>query len=209
MMTIKRTAFVLLISLCFHTGYAQVAQASQAIGGLTGGKSNMVWDPSTEMQLVTVVEEARKTYTVIKKELELLEEARKALAKVNNFVRQIKYLDDIIKIQKEIYKINQQSIDQARELKVLDKKAVLDLVEAMNNNLIAMESTLNLANHMLKDDFLEMSTAERIKALQEIMRESRDYLATARFLNRQIREYATLHFIQTIYGNAGQPFSNK
>jgi predicted transglutaminase-like cysteine proteinase len=205
----KSAPLIFLILALTTPCAAQVAAAQQAIGTLTGGQTNMVHDPANKLQLITIVEEARKTYTVVKKELELLEAAREALSKVNKFVRQVKYLDDIIEIQKEIYKLNQESINQARQLNVINKKSVLDVIQALNNNLIAMESSLNLANHLLEDDFVDMNTAERMEALQKIRGETLDYRATARYLNKQIRDIATLHFLEKIYVQSGEPFGKR
>lgn len=199
----KLISIAVLLGMCgCPLTYGQIDAVKDAIGGLTGGKGNVVYDPTNKAQLAKVIAESKKTYGAIKKQLELLDKAREVMVKVNAHIRQIRYLDDIKSGQQDINKISQQSIAAARELNVVNDKEVIDIISAINNNLIAVESMLNLANHLLEDDFFKMSTAERVEALYKIRSETLSYRATAIFLNQQIRQYASVKFLNRIYGRA-------
>lgn len=181
---------------------AQLDQISDAVGALSGGQTNVVHDPANKLQLIKVIDEARKSYSVIKKQLELLEDARETIAKVSNTLRQVRYVDEIMTIQNEIIEINRQSLEMANELQVTNVKGVVQVIAMMNNTLISLESSLNLANHLLTDDFFKMTEAERLTALLEVKRETYDYRATAKYLNREIQKYATLNFLDKLYNKA-------
>lgn len=200
-----KTLFTLITVFFVATGYSQIADAVEAVGNLAG-KPTIVHDPTSEAQLIKTLDEARKTYDGIKKQLELLEDAKKVMVKVNTYVREVSYVDEIRKIYDQTIDLNQRSLETAQRCKVFNDKYVVNLVSAMNNSLISFESTLNLINHLLEDDIFSMDDASRIDRLKTIRDETRDYRATAIYLNREINRYISVKFLEQLYTRAA-PYS--
>jgi len=196
----KLNLTIVFILLKVSVSMAQIDVITNAIGGLTGGKTNVVYDPTNKVQLAKVIAESKKTNSAIQKQLELLDKAREAMARVDEYVRQIQYIDDIKNIQMDINRISQESIDASAELKVINDTKIIALIGSINANLVAVESMLNLANHIIEDGFLKMSSGERIDALYKIRAETLGYRATAIYLNQQIRDIASLKLLNKIYG---------
>jgi hypothetical protein len=196
------TLSCLLFAISF-TGNAQIADAAGAVSDILGVKPpEQVHDRMATLNLVKGLEEARKTYTAIEKQLELLGKARDAMEKVNNVVREVRYIDEIYQIYDKTIELNQKSIDVAQTLNVINDEYIISLIGSINNSLISFESTLNLATHLIKDDFFKMNDAERLGRMIEIRNETRNYWVTAMYLNREIRRYASIKFLGQIYNRA-------
>lgn len=206
MKRLKLTLFVFLFLSFGKEAFSQpgaLAAAAGKVAAATGlTPPTIVHDPTAAAKLVAMLDEARKTYQVVEKELELLEKAKEQLSKVNGFVRTVRYVDDIKSIQQDIYRINQESLHQAQRLHVINKEGVIALVELMNNSLTSLESTLNLASHLLEDDLINLSDGERLEQLAEIRNECYQYRATANYLNREIRRFAQGYYLNEMYRNA-------
>ncbi|MEM9298455.1 MAG: hypothetical protein AAGA64_08690 [Bacteroidota bacterium] len=198
-----RKTFITLTLLITSTIVpGQVASAISALSGLAG-KPSIVMDPTNKAQLVHILNETRKSYSVVKQQLELLDQAREAVNKVNTFVKQYRIVNEIAEIQRDIFEMNKASMEAAQSMKVISANEVIDYLTAINTNLIYAESSLNLVNAFLSDNVFEMTTKERLEMLYELKREAQSYRATARYLDRQIRHYATLEFMDRIYTTAG------
>lgn len=206
---IRQSIAVLCLILLSTGGHSQsIESAAGLIKNLTGTPTT-VNDPGNKVQLVKIVAEARRSYNVVNEQLELLQKAREGLTKISNTLRTIRMIDDITAIQKDIFEYQQNALQAARELNVIDTEEIAEIITALNTNLIASESAISLANHVLTDGFFDMSTAERLEMLREIKREQHSYRATAMMLDRQIRKYATLTFLENIYAKSAPSLQSK
>lgn len=188
-----------MFSISFVQG--QIADLAEAVGTVAG-KPSVVHDPINELNLVKSLDEARKTYTAIEKQLELLEKAKEQMQKVNNIVREVRYVDEIHEIYSKTIELNKNSLKLAQELNVINDKYIVNLIGTINNSLISFESTLNLVTHLIEDDFFKMNDSERLQRMIDIRNETRDYRATALYLNQEIRRYASVKFLEQIYTRA-------
>lgn len=195
----KNLTLITILCIVSFQSKAQIDAISDAIGAATGGATNLVHDPANNAKLVEGLNQARKTYEIIKEEKELIEDAKNLLDKVSTSLRQVKYVDEIITIQDEVYKMQQENIEILQALNIRDDGYILNLIHTMNNTLISLESSLNLLHHLLTDDLFKMNTAERLEALRAIKKEAIDYRATARYLRRQITYYASTDYLNRLY----------
>lgn len=198
----KHTIAVLFFILLGTGGHAQGIESAAALIKNLAGTPTTVNDPTNKVQLVKIVAEAKKSYAVVNEQLELLKKAREGLTKISNTLRTIRMIDDIAAIQGDIFEYQQAAFQAARELRVVNTEEIADIIGALNSTLIASESSLSLANNVLADGFFDMTTAERLEMLRETKRELQEQRATARYLDRQIRNYASLAFLENIYAKS-------
>ncbi len=104
----------------------------------------------------------------VKKQLDMLEETRKAIQKVSNAVRQITLIDDVITQQKDVVIQTQESINFLKDSQVFTAHEVRIIIRSFSDLIITSERTLSLANSILQDDFLEMTDAQRIELLMQL-----------------------------------------
>ena len=199
MKNLKQTLLSLILLLSISSSHAQIIEGAGALLGGLVGPPQVVTDPTNKIQLVTLVAETKKTYNVINDQLDLLKKAKDALEKINDQLRTIRMIDDITYIQGQIFDYQKSAMDAARELRILNAEEVAEIVSALNNTLIASESSLTLVTKLLTEGVFDMTTAERLEMLRETKRELQEQRATARYLDRQIRNYASLAFLDNIY----------
>jgi len=196
----KNLLLLLLTYLLSFSAHSQVTDAVTVVGELFGAAGpKIVHDPVSEAQTASILVQTKESVTQAKKQLDLLKEAKDAISKVNDNLRQISYMQDIIILEQRLFEMSQETLDAANDMGISRHQRVIEAIQGYNTLSAATASTLEILNNILRDDFLDMDTAERLKWLREQKREVLDQIATARELNRMVVEVGTLAMLNRTY----------
>lgn len=201
----KRLLLTLSISLTLTlTSYAQfgIGASIELINGLVGATTPQVsYDPISEAQMAQQLAETKKNADLIKQQIELLEQTTEKLAKVSNWLSQVTVTQDIILIEKKIFDISRETLEFANNTGITYHKKVIAAVNGINTLLIGVTGTLEITSDLLKDNLVEINTAERLQLLRSYRSEAYGQLSTARHLRNLVIEVGTFKTIDHAYGN--------
>ncbi|MFO7655663.1 MAG: hypothetical protein R6W78_01205 [Bacteroidales bacterium] len=96
------------------------------------------------------------------------QDAEKLLAKVSRAVNDIYYVNNIVKRQMEIYRMQGYYISSARQMKGIDAGMLGSFLNAMKNTMENVDNLFRMSELILRPDYFKMSDTERIKFLSGI-----------------------------------------
>jgi hypothetical protein len=176
----KRTILALLLLsirstlLCYGqaivtdpTSYAYYAQqlAAQTEQHMTATQQ-LIQAQESFSKLQETVKEAKKQTTFIK-------DARKALQKVNSKLRTLGQVERTLSYNKSTLIRTKDAIAFCKQSEQFSDREIGNILYNFTQLTNATNNTLSLLNAVLKDDFFEMSDAERIELLTRMENEAR------------------------------------
>jgi hypothetical protein len=144
-----------------------------AIPFFSNGQASVVTDPGSYTYLAEQAAQAGETVAQVKKQVDILQEARDAVQKISNTLRDIIVIDDIINNQTYAVKYAQDSYRRFEQSGNFTPAELAQILISFTAVLTVTANNIKLANAVVKDGFLKMNDAERLKALQGVLSDTR------------------------------------
>jgi uncharacterized membrane protein YdfJ with MMPL/SSD domain len=153
-----KTTIIFLLALCPILAYSQ---------------ASVVTDPGSYGYLAETAAQAANTVTQVKKQLDILEEARETIAKVNSALRELILIDDIIQSQAYVIKYSQDSYRRFEQSKAFTPGELANILITFNNIVVMSSQNIKIANAVSQDKLLKMNDAERLNRLEKVSQDLR------------------------------------
>lgn len=152
------------------------AQITDAIELVAKPIPQVVTDPTAYQHFVRSVNETRKQVQAAKEQVDLLTNAKEALTKVNNFIREVYIIEQVISDQVYVTQKVSGTLKQLQESKTFSIYEMTRITGELTLLVSSSQRTLSLLEKVIKDGLFKMDDYQRLeflKSLQTDMQEAR------------------------------------
>gem|GEM_PF-6336095 len=136
----------------------------------------VVTDPTAYQHFVRSVNETRKQVQAAKEQVDLLTSAKEALTKVNNLIREVYIIEQVITDQVYVTQKVSGTLKQLEESKTFNIYEMTRITGELTLLVSSSQRTLSLLEKVIKDGLFKMDDYQRLeflKGLQTDMQETR------------------------------------
>jgi hypothetical protein len=166
-----------------------------------GQTAGVVTDPGAYSYLAKSAVQAAETGAQIKKQIDILEQARDAIEKVNNALRDLILVDDILENQAYIIKYSSDAYRRFEQSGQFTPGELANILISFNYIVAASANNIKLANALLKDNLLKMSDADRLEKLQKISNEMRTTASDIQLMENRFNTILQRKYLKKAFGN--------
>jgi hypothetical protein len=165
------------------------------------GQGSVVYDPTADAYLAQSLEQNIQTVQTVQQQVSILQEARNALKTVNNTLRDIVLVDNIIQNQTYVAQYSRQAYNNFSNTKQFTPSELAYILLALTNIVTQSANNLKLANAIFSDGVFKMNDAERLKTLQEISIQSRSDANNMLIMESRINTILQRKYLQKAFGH--------
>ncbi|MDO1501685.1 conjugal transfer protein [Winogradskyella maritima] len=160
-----------------------------------------VYDNTNFISLVKQLLESGKQTAEMIKSVKFLKDAKEAIEKVSNVVRQLKAVEEISSNNQRLIEVMQndlQDILNSPYIKPDEVNRVMESFDAIVQNSL---DTVDFIDEILSSDYLKMSDAERAEVLKKKEAESREMVSNITIRTKRYRDIISFRKMQDKVNN--------
>ncbi len=160
-----------------------------------------VYDNTNFISLVKQLLESGKQTAEMIKSVKFLKDAKEAIEKVSNVVRQLKAVEEIGRNNQRLIDVMQndlQDILNSPYIKPYEVSRVMESFDAIVQNSL---DTVDFIDEILSSDYLKMSDAERAEVLKKKEAESREMVSNITIRTKRYRDIISFRKMQDKVNN--------
>lgn len=174
---IKIIAFFLMLIVCFGGSFIVTAQL-------------IVNDPTANATQAKSLALTKLSIAESKKQVTLLEKTIKRLRQINSKLNELSMLENAIKTQKYTIQRSKAYAKQLQQTRMFKPSEINIMVGNFNTIIASSARTIKVINLVMKNNGLEMSDGERLKQLDQAVKDVNDHRVAVDMMNRTYRRVA-------------------
>ena len=145
-----------------------------------------VYDNTNFISLAKQLIESAKQTSQLLQTVEFLKQQKENIEKVNNVIRQLKAIKEIQRNNEHLFKVVQQDLQDILNSPYIKPEEVNRISESFNSIIENSLDNFEYIEHILSNDFLKMTDAERAEVLKEMELQSKEMVAE---INKKTERY--------------------
>lgn len=152
----KRTSMKCLIIVCLLSPLPCLAQGM------------IVTNPTADVKLAESILLAEEQAMRLNDQMELLEKAQEQIEKVNNTIRQVDLIKQIVQDQQEIIGSINRSFNNLQDSEQFSPQELSNILQTFTRLITQSEQHFALITDILKDGVFQMNDSERLQILMDL-----------------------------------------